>query len=165
MTEHFKILGDIDHYAILKQLSPRIEYMRNNNLMQYGMLGRTLDDGSIDYGEGRTKCATRLQSWDVWRDPEDNTGPFAELLARLHEYRIGRTRIMRMASKVCYSWHMDETPRIHVPLITNLHAFLIVSNESKHLSEGKLWYVDTTKPHTAMNCGDLDRYHLVVEII
>lgn len=163
MTEYFKVLGEIDHAAILKQLNPRLEHMRENNLMQYGLLGRNTNEG-VDYGEGRTKCVTRLQSWDIWRHPEDNAGPFAQLLARLHEYQICRTRIMRITSKVCYSWHMDETPRVHVPLITNQHAFMVVGNESKHLTEGKLWWVDTTKYHTAMNCGPLDRYHLVLEI-
>lgn len=163
MTDNFKILGDIDHIAILKQLSPRIEYMRENNLMQYGLLGRNTDDG-IDYGEGRSKCISKIQLWNIWRHPEDNSGPLAKLLARLHEYKICRTRVMRMTSKVCYSWHIDETPRIHVPLVTNPHAFLIVNDESKHLEAGKLWLVDTAKYHTAMNCGDVDRYHLVLEV-
>jgi hypothetical protein len=29
---------------------------------------------------------------------------------------------------------------------------------------GECWYLDMRKPHMAVNFGDLDRYHLIIDI-
>ena len=29
---------------------------------------------------------------------------------------------------------------------------------------GELWYLDMRKPHTAVNFGEEDRYHLIVDV-
>ena len=33
-----------------------------------------------------------------------------------------------------------------------------------HMGEGELWYLDIRKPHTAINGGDKNRIHLVIDI-
>jgi 1-aminocyclopropane-1-carboxylate deaminase/D-cysteine desulfhydrase-like pyridoxal-dependent ACC family enzyme len=92
-----------------------------------------------------------------------------------------RIRLMRLAAKQGeLSRHADitdpdagvgagKTLRIHIPLITNPHVRFEQWNlDGEHLSasmaEGEAWYLDTRKPHTAINAGSTDRVHLVMDV-
>jgi len=84
---------------------------------------------------------------------------FEELIDK---YTLRRTRLMWVGPYACYSMHKDETPRIHIPLITNPECyFLFQSGQLTNLKKGYVWRVDTTKPHTFINCSDQHRLHLV----
>ena len=37
----------------------------------------------------------------------------------INKYSLKRTRLMWCGGYACYSMHRDETPRIHIPLVTN----------------------------------------------
>lgn len=58
--------------------------------------------------------------------------------------------------------------RLHIPIYTNPK---VIFNSWTHkgertvlnMSEGSLWYLDVRKPHTAVNQGDEDRIHLVID--
>jgi len=81
-------------------------------------------------------------------------------------YKLGRVRILKLNSRTCLSYHKDPEARLHVPLITNPGALMIVDNESCHMeADGSVYYVDTTKYHTALNGGNSDRIHLVATIL
>lgn len=160
----FKILGPVNLEQALTQFNPIIDMMKEENIDQWGLFGRE-DDGVIDYGEGKTKSGKiSLTEWNIWRDPSLNTGWFREFLDSLAPRQVGRTRIMRVTGRKCYSWHRDLTPRVHVPLITTNDNFMVVGPLAHHLTIGLAWWVDTTKWHTAMNCSLEDRYHLVMEV-
>lgn len=80
----------------------------------------------------------------------------------INKYNFKRTRLMWVGPYACYSMHKDETPRIHIPLITNPECyFLFQSGQLTNLKKGYVWRVDTTKPHTFINCSDQHRLHLV----
>ena len=32
------------------------------------------------------------------------------------------------------------------------------------MGKGELWYLDMRKPHTAINFGEEDRYHLIIDV-
>jgi len=88
--------------------------------------------------------------------------PLHSLYLHLNKlYTLGRFRLMITRPKQCYSWHRDENPRLHVPLVTNPHAYMVFDNTTYHLQSGKLYLTDTTQPHTAFNSGLAVRYHLV----
>lgn len=58
--------------------------------------------------------------------------------------------------------------RIHVPIVTNPGVVftswtLEGRQHAEHMRAGELWYLDTRKPHTAVNGGTTDRIHLVVD--
>lgn len=60
--------------------------------------------------------------------------------------------------------------RIHVPLVTN--PFVIFQSwdldgvaRSAHMEVGRAWYLDVRKAHTAVNGGDSERIHLVVDAV
>jgi hypothetical protein len=61
-----------------------------------------------------------------------------------------------------------KSVRLHIPIYTNPQ---VIFNSWTHkgersivnMTEGSLWYLDTRKPHTAVNNGDRDRVHLVMD--
>ena len=80
----------------------------------------------------------------------------------LKENDLVRTRIMKMKPKTCYYWHADKTKRLHIPVYTHAHCFLLVDEDRIHLpADGTAYVVDTTKNHTALNCSKVDRIHIV----
>lgn len=81
----------------------------------------------------------------------------------LEEHNLCRTRVMKMKPKTCYYWHKDSTKRLHIPIVTHEHCFLILENEGRiHLpADGTAYVVDTTQHHSAMNCSKIDRTHIV----
>ena len=73
-----------------------------------------------------------------------------------------RTRVMRMHSKTCYSYHKDPTMRIHIPLITNDKCFMVIDDEvHRHPADGNHYIIDTTKMHTAVNASWKERIHII----
>jgi len=62
-----------------------------------------------------------------------------------------------------------RTLRIHIPIITNPGVeFRMWTLEGEQIAarmaEGEAWYLDTRKPHTAVNRGDSERIHLVMDV-
>lgn len=80
----------------------------------------------------------------------------------IKENNLVRTRLMKMKSKSCYLWHADKTKRLHIPVYTHAHCFLLIDEDRIHLpADGTAYIVDTTKNHTALNCSKIDRIHIV----
>lgn len=80
----------------------------------------------------------------------------------INEYKLKRTRLMWVEPYSCYSMHRDETPRIHIPLITNPQCFFVFkSGVVEHLPINNVYWVDTRETHTFANCSEYSRLHLV----
>ena len=80
------------------------------------------------------------------------------------ENRLCRTRVMKLHPKSCYSWHQDDSKRLHLALQTNDKCFFVVENEIIRIkSDGFPFLLDTTKFHTAINANleNFTRIHLV----
>jgi hypothetical protein len=90
--------------------------------------------------------------------PEDS-----ELAKFIINEGLTRTRLMIMPPKGCYTFHFDPTPRIHLVVKTNPWVFM--TDEKWKLfhipDDGHPYYVDTTKPHTAINSALEERIHIV----
>jgi hypothetical protein len=82
----------------------------------------------------------------------------------INEYGAYRTRIMIMDPKKCYSVHADPTPRLHIPILTNSHAWMVWPHHSKcsQFIPGYVYWTDTSKKHTFLNGGDESRIHVVM---
>lgn len=81
-------------------------------------------------------------------------------------YRLGRVRILKLSPRTSLSYHRDPETRLHIPIITNPGALMIVDKEAHHMkSDGSVYYVDTTRYHTALNGGSECRVHLVATIL
>ncbi len=65
---------------------------------------------------------------------------------------------------------VGKLARIHFPIITNPDVIFTTWDEydqeqNYHFPLGEAWYLDTRKPHMAVNNGTEDRIHLVVDMI
>lgn len=59
--------------------------------------------------------------------------------------------------------------RLHIPIITNPNVTfyswkLNGECDTVHMEKGSCWYLDTRKPHAAVNKGETDRVHLVIDV-
>jgi hypothetical protein len=62
-----------------------------------------------------------------------------------------------------------KTLRIHIPIVTNDSVrfsqwMLDGQRVEQHMPLGSAWYLDTRKPHTAVNGGSNERIHLVMDV-
>ena len=81
-------------------------------------------------------------------------------------FRIGRVRILKLDTRSSLSYHRDPEARLHIPIITNPGSLMIVDKQVYHMkADGAVYYVDTTKYHTALNGGSEPRVHLVATIL
>jgi len=74
---------------------------------------------------------------------------------------VFRGRFMLLNYKTCLSMHHDDTPRIHIPIITNPDCFMVLDKTIITMEVGKAYAVNTRYPHTAINAGKKDRIHLI----
>jgi len=82
------------------------------------------------------------------------------------KYNLGRVRLLWKMPRTTLSWHRDPERRLHIPIITNPGALMIIDDEVKHMpADGKVWVTDNTKYHNAFNGGEEDRVHLVATVI
>ena len=78
------------------------------------------------------------------------------------KYNLRRSRLMWVGPYACYSMHQDTTPRIHIPLITNPECYFVFKDGNiEHMPLGNVYWANTTRYHTFMNCSDQNRLHLV----
>jgi len=80
-------------------------------------------------------------------------------------YILGRIRLMNLKPKTCLSWHVDDTPRLHYPIVSQEGCFLVIEDEVMTLPLNKWHIADTTKRHTAFNGSKGSRVHLVAVIL
>lgn len=80
----------------------------------------------------------------------------------INKYNLVKTRLMWIGPYACYSMHNDQTPRIHIPLITNSECYFVFqAGKLSNLTTNSIWWVDTRLRHTFMNCSAHHRLHLV----
>ena len=104
-----------------------------------------------------------------------------ELILDLIPSTFHRIRIMRLAPGGGeLERHTDQVDpdsgiqdgkimRLHFPIITNDSVVFTTWNvdgtkKNVHMKVGECWYIDTRKPHQAINSGNTDRLHLVVDV-
>ena len=82
------------------------------------------------------------------------------------KYKLGRVRILLKQPRSTLSWHRDPEPRLHIPIITNPGAIMVVDHVAKHLpADGSVWITNNTKYHNAFNGGEENRIHLVACVL
>lgn len=79
---------------------------------------------------------------------------------------IVRTRIMRIDPYSSYIVHLDPTPRIHIPIITNKECRFFFPKAENTFgdympADGSVYWVDTRKYHTFINNSPYPRTHIV----
>lgn len=64
---------------------------------------------------------------------------------------------------------LGKLARLHYPIKTNKDVTFTVwhtdgTPRKVHMQKGECWFLDTRKPHMAINAGDEERIHLVIDI-
>ncbi|RKN48222.1 aspartyl/asparaginyl beta-hydroxylase domain-containing protein [Micromonospora endolithica] len=92
-----------------------------------------------------------------------------DLLAELG-LRCMWARLARLGAGAFLWEHRDygeladaERHRVHVPLVTNSSAYLILGGTKVHMSDGRVWRLTPTSPHGVCNRFGPDRIHLIID--
>jgi hypothetical protein len=146
----------IDISRIWKEVSTFV--LTDDSIDQICLQGYDIDMDPY-FGSRELKSMKGYTEWDFCV----NLFPKLEYTNEIiEELRMYRTRVMRMAPKSCLSYHKDPTRRVHIPLITNTNAFLLIDKSAYNLiDDGSAYLVDTKKMHTAINASFVNRIHLV----
>jgi hypothetical protein len=154
-----KILSQIDVQPLLNsyaRLEKEIQWTEYGHKGKQAGLQHKLDEDPWASSVGRSK-GDELEYTEI--NPFFKNTIFETVINR---YNIKRTRLMWVGPYACYSMHKDTTPRVHIPLITNPECYFVFRHGSiVHLPAGNVFWVDTTKHHTFMNCSNKNRLHLV----
>ena len=173
--EYVKLLDtNIDSNQIWQELYPILEA---HDLLDVPQVGLTSLSGN-DWFD----CVGKISDL---RHPEKyystvNTPLKNTVVERIinHYSSFYRWRLLKINPKQTYSIHKDAFSekhinlRLHIPLITNPHAFLCfykdapvpgkdVTVRHEHLKEDCSYIVNTSGLHTAVNYGTTHRYHIV----
>lgn len=82
------------------------------------------------------------------------------------KYNIGRVRLLKSAPRTCMNWHVDPIPRLHYPIQTDSACLMIIEDELHHLPLNTWTLANTHKGyHTALNASDIERIHIVADIL
>lgn len=156
------MINSIDNIDIESLLEA---YYQIENTIQWTDFGHKGKQAGLQFKDNEdpwTSAVGRSKGNDVSYtilNPNFKNTVFETLIDR---YKLKRTRLMWVNPFACYSMHIDNTPRIHVPLITNANCYFVFkSGLIKNLAKGLIWHVDTRYPHTFMNCSEFPRLHLV----
>lgn len=78
---------------------------------------------------------------------------------------IGRMRVLKKEPGNASTWHRDPEARVHIPIVTNPGAVMIVGNHCTHMpADGSVYFTDTRAYHTAINGGGQARVHIVATL-
>jgi hypothetical protein len=160
-----KEIADIDISGLLEcyyRLEPEIRWTEyGTRSKQAGIQYRKDGDPFSDaVGSAIAEDVTRFPwSGENFINPLFKDTVFEEVI---REYDMRRTRLMWVMPFTCYSIHKDVGPRFHIPLITNPDCYFVFKESGlTHLSAGKIYWTDTRKLHTFINCSKEPRLHIV----
>lgn len=155
-----KVLEELDVVSLLNcytNVEKHILWSEYPNGKQAGIQYRIGNDPWKD-AVGRAKPNDKWTS-DVILNEHFNGTLFEDII---NKYQITRTRLMWLKPYSCYSMHKDDSVRFHIPLITNTYCYFVFKEYGVfNMPTGHVYCVDTTKEHSAMNCSNKWRLHLI----
>jgi hypothetical protein len=154
-----KIIDTIDVENILTQ------YQQLENIIQWTDYGHKGRQAGLQYRVNEDPWISAVGQYGGQEIQYDNLNPFFKntiFEEIINEYKFLKTRLMWVGPYACYSMHRDQTPRIHIPIITNPECYFVFKNGTiQHMAVGLVYWTDTTQYHTFMNCSSISRLHLI----
>lgn len=92
-------------------------------------------------------------------------GTYIEEILESLPFKYGRTRLMSIPPQKCYPVHSDDTIRYHLAVDTHPFAYIVYPSKRAiyHIpNDGHVYRMDARYLHTALNCGPVERTHLVI---
>lgn len=124
------------------------------------------------------KFIVTQQEYTIWNEKVPKY--IRKLVAKLetaYQFRSGRVRLSNLPPMVCLRSHSDLEQRFHLAITTNPDVFFYnntYQSQSSHQFSGFGYHIpvdgffykaNTYLSHTAINSGNSDRIHLVVDIV
>ena len=96
--------------------------------------------------------------------------PFTyEFICKLN-LNIMFARIAKLSANSFLWEHIDYTElnnekryRLHIPLVTNSSALMVISGLALSLQPGYIWLLEPTEPHGVCNYYGPERFHLIID--
>ena len=154
-----------DIIATVKRLGHKPSLTTNGLKLAHLDYARQLKDAGLDM----VLISMNGADDDVVYKALDN-GKYANLKTRAlsNAFSVGFTSIntgtiiAKGVNQSTIRRQVDTEKRLHIPIITNPGAHLVIEDTANHLpADGTVYIADTTKYHTAFNSGLDDRIHLV----
>jgi len=105
--------------------------------------------------------------YDPYEIRKEWQGSLFETLLNSIPLPIGEARLMKLTPGTCYCSHSDIDDRYHLNLVSNDQTYLIdLDHQKMHriVCDNKLYYMDGSRLHTAVNFGSTDRIQLVIRV-
>jgi hypothetical protein len=160
-TGPVRVLGSVDSSGLLESLSKFIEKAQSG-VTQQGLRWAGDFEGVSDlrYSDANP----RKISEDDFIDWTEGTEQLQSIANSLNIRDKGRVRMLTMKPRTTYSFHHDpDLWRVHIPLITNPDAFMVVDGKLWHLPVGFAYLVQVEYHHLALNAGSENRIHIVFD--
>ena len=160
-TGPVRLIGPVDVDSLVVSLKTYIEQQVSDR--NQIVLRKPDDwDGIGELREsGRILNAELLMSFRNWLP---NTEVLQNVAKMLGIRDFGRVRLLMLGPRSNYSFHHDpDSWRVHIPVVTNENAFMIVHGKLWHLPLGNAYLVKVKDHHCAMNAGNEDRIHIVFD--
>ena len=161
---HRKLNRTAEHRKALFQnmLNSLIKYEQIKTTLPKAKELKPLIDKVITIGK-KNNLSNKKRLFSKLQDKSSVVKVFDVLSSK---YKLGRVRILLKEPRSTLSWHRDPEPRLHIPIITNPGAIMVVDHVAKHLpADGSVWITNNTKYHNAFNGGEENRIHLVACVL
>ena len=111
---------------------------------------------------------TRHPKYEEFSEP---MRPLIEKVSSLFDYQgwMVRCILTRLIAKGQITPHADQgfsleqSHRIHIPIVTNEGVLFQVGEESVHMKAGELWEINNRRVHSVVNHGDESRVHMILD--
>jgi hypothetical protein len=87
---------------------------------------------------------------------------------------IGLVRILKIPAGQNVAKHCDgdifdlengQIYRLHLPIISHPNVNFIINEKNYYMEPGKLYYANVFYPHEIRNNSDIDRIHMVIDVL
>lgn len=166
-------LHQIENLYLLK-----LRFMKNwQGIPLRNSMGSSQHDG-LELGLSLLRNGNKL-SFQECKNTEimDKLNYIPELIENLKKYlntEIGMVRILKIPAKQHVGQHQDgeifdlengQIYRLHFPLISHPNVKFIINNKNYYFEPGNAYYANVFYPHEIINNSEIDRVHLVVDVL
>lgn len=101
----------------------------------------------------------------------DMLEPIIKNLEDIHDGVRGMVLLIKLKARENISIHVDSgdylmlSKRNHIPIVTSDNVFFGVGNEKISMQAGECWEINNSRSHLVENNSDIDRIHLLVDIM
>ena len=101
----------------------------------------------------------------------DMLEPIIKNLEEIHDGVRGMVLLIKLKAREDISIHFDSgdylmlSKRNHIPIVTSDNVFFGVGNEKISMQAGECWEINNSRPHLVENNSDIDRIHLLIDIM